>query len=228
MAGAGRLSWDGYAVAWATLHGGVDPRRSSVFVHGWLRLAYTIGRGLAAARVSPAAVTTAGLLLGLSVPVAALPRGWWLFVAGGLVLLSAVADSADGAVAVITARATPLGHFSDSLADRATEAAWLFGLWLIGAPGVLAVSCGGLSWLHEYARARAAVAGMADLGVVTVAERPTRVVLATLAYVLGGAVWFINPRLTPGTVTVVLAVWVLLGLLGGARLLAAIRASLSR
>jgi len=227
VTGARRLGWDGYCAAWATLHGGVDPRRSAWFVSGWLRFTYGVGRGLAAGRVSPTAVTVAGLALAAAVPLVVLPRGWWLWVAAGLVLLSAVADSADGAVAVITSRPTRLGHFYDSLADRLAEAAWLFGLWLVGAPGVLAVACAGLSWLHEYARARATVAGMAHIGVVTVAERPTRVVLTLLAFGLGGAVWYIDPNLTPGAITVVLAVWVLLSLLGGARLMTAIRAALA-
>jgi hypothetical protein len=54
-----------------------------------------------------------------------------------LVLLSAVADTVDGAVAVIAGRATRLGQVDDSLADRLGEACWLVALWLVGAPGWL-------------------------------------------------------------------------------------------
>jgi CDP-diacylglycerol--glycerol-3-phosphate 3-phosphatidyltransferase len=222
----GRLGWDEYASGWARLHGGVDPRGSRS-MRGWLRVSYWIGRALAAARVPPGAVTAAGLVFAAASVVAALLRGGGLFVAAGLVLLSALADAADGAVAVLTGRTSRLGQFYDSVVDRLAEALWLFALWRIGAPGILAATCGALAWLHEYARARAAEAGMVGIGVLTVAERPTRVLLTVSALILGGAAWSINPHLTPGTVTVVLAIWMLLGLLGGARLLAAIRARLT-
>lgn len=196
-------------------------------MRGWLRISYWTGRALAAARVPPGAVTFAGLVLAAAGVVAALLRGTGLFVAAGLVLLAALADGADGAVAVLTGRTSRLGQFYDSVVDRLVEALWLFALWRVGAPGILAATCGALAWLHEYARDRAAVAGMVGVGVLTVAERPTRVLLSAAAFALGGAAWYINPHLTPGTVTVVLAIWVLLGLLGGARLLAAIRARLT-
>lgn len=225
MTGA-RLGWDGYAASWAKLHGGVDPRGSRS-VRGWLRVCYGVGRVLAAARVPPGAITASGLVFALAGIVAALSRGAGLFVAAGLVLLSALADGADGAVAMLTGRTSRLGQFTDALVDRLVEALWLVALWRIGAPGILAVACGALAWLHEYARERAAVAGMVGVGVVTVAERPSRVLLSAAAFGLGGAAWYINPHLTPGTVTVVLAIWALLGVLGGARLLAAVHARLT-
>jgi len=223
-----RLSWDEYAARWTTMHGGVDPRRYGTVVRGWLRLGYALGRACAAVGLRPNVITFAGLVLALAVPAVAVLRGPWMFVAAALVFLSAVADTVDGSVAVITSRSTGLGSFYDSLADRVSEAAWLLALWLLGAPGWLMVVCGGLAWLHEYARARATVAGLADVGVITVAERPTRVALVIAALVLGGVAWMINPHLTPGTVTVVVAVWVVLGLIGAARLTGVIRAALRR
>jgi phosphatidylglycerophosphate synthase len=221
-----RLSWDEYSAGWATLHLGVNPRQSSRYVRAWLRLAYLVGRALTALGLRPGTVTLAGLLLSVAAPVVAVLRGPWLFAAAALVLLSAIADSADGAVAVMTSRTSRLGAFDDSVADRLSEAAWLLALWLVGAPGSLVTACGGLAWLHEYARARSVVAGMTGIGLITVAERPTRVIVAALALVLGGVAWIINPNLTPGAVTVVLAVWAVLGLVGTARLLTAIRATL--
>jgi phosphatidylglycerophosphate synthase len=223
---AGRAGWDDYSVRWAALHGGVDPRRSSRPTRTWVRLAYSVGRGLAAVRLSPDAITVVGLLLSVAVPVVVLFGGWWLFVGAGLVLLSAVADSTDGAVAVLTDRTSRLGAFTDAIADRLAEAAWLLALWLAGVPGILVAVCGALAWLHEYARARAAAAGMSGVGVVSVAERPVRVILTIVALVLGGAASFVSGGLAAGVMTIVVAVWVLLGLLGGARLLTAIRAAL--
>jgi phosphatidylglycerophosphate synthase len=208
------------------LHGGFDVRGSQVVVAGWMRLSFATGRLLARVGLSPAAVTAIGLLLSLAVPLVVLPRGVWLFVGAGLVFLSALADSSDGAVAIITGRTSRIGSFYDSVADRLSEAAWLLALWLLGTPGLLVAACGALAWLHEYARARAALAGMPGVGAVTVAERPTRVLLVIAALVAGGLVWFISSRLTPGVITVVVAVWFVVGLLGGSRLLTAVRATL--
>jgi CDP-diacylglycerol--glycerol-3-phosphate 3-phosphatidyltransferase len=221
-----RLSWDEYSARWSSLHGGVDPRRSSAYVSGWLRFAFATGRGLAGAGISPVGVTALGLVLGVAVPFVVLPGGVWLFAAAALVFLSALADSADGAVAIISGHTSRIGAFYDAMADRVTEAAWLVALWLLGVPGVLVALCAGLVYLHEYARARAALSGMPGVGVVTVAERPTRVLMVIVALVLGGALWPINERLTPGLITVVVGVWAGLGLLGLTRLLGAIRLSL--
>jgi phosphatidylglycerophosphate synthase len=171
-------------------------------------------------------VTFVGLVCSLAVPLVVLPRGLWLIAGAGLVVLSALADSADGGVAIITGRGSQLGSFYDSMADRVSEAAWLLALYLLGAPGVLVVACGALAWLHEYARARAALSGMPGLGAVTVAERPVRVIAVVAALALGGALWDVSTRLAPGIITVAVAVWLGLGVLGGTRLLGAIRASL--
>jgi phosphatidylglycerophosphate synthase len=195
-------------------------------VRAWLRLAYGVGRVLAAVGVQPGAVTASGVLVSFLVPVVVLFGGPWLLVAAGLVVVSALADSADGAVAVISSQTSRLGAFYDSMADRISEAAWLLALWLLGVPGILVTVCGGLAWLHEYARARAAVSGMTGIGAVTVAERPTRVILVTLALVLGAAASSVSPRLTSGIVTVIVSVWVVLGILGAARLLSSIRLDL--
>jgi len=155
-----------------------------------------------------------------------LPGGVWVFVAAGLVVVSALADSADSGLALCTGRSTGLGSFYDAVADRCSELAWLVALWLLGAPGALVAACGGLALLHEYARSRAALAGMPGVGAVTVAERPTRVLAVVGAMLAGAAGGLINPRLASGVVTVALSVWLVLGLIGGARLLGAIRAAL--
>jgi hypothetical protein len=50
------------------------------------------------------------------------------------------------------------------------------------------VAAGAAMGLAEYVRARAGVAGMAEIGVVTVFERPTRVIV-TATFLLGAAVY---------------------------------------
>jgi CDP-diacylglycerol--glycerol-3-phosphate 3-phosphatidyltransferase len=206
-------TWEEYAAGWRDLHGGYDPRAGSPFVRGWLRLAYLVGRAATRAGATPSVVTAIGVVLSAGVPlVARLP-----LLAALLVLLSAVADSADGAVAVLTGRASRSGQVYDGLADRVSEACWLVALWLLGAPGWLLLGCGGLSWLHEYVRARAAAAGMSEVGVVTVAERPTRIILVVLALIAAGF---------PRGVTVLVGIWAVLAAVGLGQLLVTVRAKL--
>jgi phosphatidylglycerophosphate synthase len=220
------LSWDEYATRWSGLHGGVDPRHGSVLFRGWLRLAYRVGRLLARAGVRPAAVTALGLLLCALVPVVVRAGRLGPVVAAGLVVLSALADSADGAVAVITNRVTRLGYVYDSVADRLGEAAWLVAFWLLGTPVGLVVAAGGVSWLQEYLRARATAAGMREIGVVTVAERPTRGIVVAVGLALAGLASLAGPSLRTGTATLAVAAWLLLGVVGLGQLAVAVHAAL--
>jgi phosphatidylglycerophosphate synthase len=214
--------WDGYAERWSALHGGYDPRRAAPLVRGWLLAAYRIARALAALRLRPSAVTFAGVLLAAAVPAVVRwgPAGG--LVAAGLVLLGALADTADGALALVSGRESRLGRVYDSVADRLSEAAWLLGLHLLGAPGWLAAGCLAVTWLHEYVRARATVAGMSEIGAVTVGERPTRVLLALFGLACAGAAGLAAPDLAAGTATVATAGWIALGAVGLLQLSAAV------
>jgi Phosphatidylglycerophosphate synthase len=218
-----RLGWDEYCARWTSLHGGFDPRRAPLLVRIWQRLAFLVAGGLARLGVAPIAVTLVGLGCALAVPVIVLLSGWWVLLAAGLTLVSALADSVDSGVAVVSGRITGLGSFADAVADRLGEIAWLVALWLLGGPAPLAVACGAVALLHEYARSRAALAGMPGVPSLAIAERPTRVVVAVVALVLSAVAGIISARLAAGVVTVGLAVWLVLGLLGGARLVSAIR-----
>jgi phosphatidylglycerophosphate synthase len=220
--------WDEYAAAWSGLHGGFDPTRASPLVKGWVRLAYRIGSWLNRHRIGPMAVTTAGLVLCLLVPVAVLLghvglSTLWeragVLLAAVLVLAAALADGLDGAVAVLSGRTTKLGYVYDSVADRLGELAWLTAFWLAGAPAWLVVTAGATSWLHEYARARATAAGMSEIGVVTVAERPTRVLVAIFG-LLAAAV-------LPALITAATAVWLALAVIAGVQLGVAVRRALT-
>jgi CDP-diacylglycerol--glycerol-3-phosphate 3-phosphatidyltransferase len=224
--GAARLSWDGYARTWAGLHGGYDPRRATVAVRGWLRLAYRLGIFLAGLRIRPTAVTTFGLLMSGLVPLAVLAGPAGSVLAAGLVLLAGLADTVDGAVAMVSGRTTRLGHVYDSLVDRLGEVAWLAAFWVLGAPAALMVSIGALGWLHEYLRSRAIGAGMRSFGAVTVGEYPTRVAVASVGLLLAGAAGAVGTDLAAGTVTVVGAVWGLLTLFGFGQLLGSVRDAL--
>lgn len=212
------MLWDDYATAWSRLHGGFDPRRASFLVRGWVRIAYGIGSWLAGRGLSPMAVTTAGLLVCVAVPLAVLLGRWGALLAAVLVLAAALADGLDGAVAVITGRTTRLGYVYDSVADRLGELAWLTAFWLTGAPGWLVVTAGAVSWLQEYARARATAAGMSEIGVVTVAERPTRVLVAIFG--------LLPAALLPASTTFAAGVWLALSVVGCVQLAVAVHRAL--
>ncbi|GAA1627656.1 CDP-alcohol phosphatidyltransferase family protein [Actinoplanes couchii] len=220
------MTWEEYATAWSRLHGGFDPREAPAVVRGWIRLAYIIGSFLGRRRVTPFAVTVAGLLLCLAVPLAALLGPPGLALGAVLVLLAAVADGLDGAVAVITGKITKAGFVYDSVADRLGEAAWLTAFWLAGVPGWLAVTAGAAGWLHEYVRARATTAGMPDIGAVTVGERPTRVSVAITALLVAALSALVDTGWPPLVLTAGAGVWLALQSVGLAQLGVAVRSAL--
>lgn len=221
-----RLSWDEYATRWAKSHSGFDPRQAAPSVYRWLFAAYRVGGVLVRLRVRPTAVAVLGVLLSAGVPLVAVRPPWGALAAAGLVLLAAMTDSVRGAITVITGRATRLGYVYGALADRIDEALWLTAFWLVGAPGVLVTAGGGLSWLHEYVRARATSAGMRGTGAATVGERPTRASVTVVGLLVADLAGLLKEELRAGTVTVVAAVWVLLALFGLGQMLAAVRHAL--
>jgi phosphatidylglycerophosphate synthase len=212
------LSWGDYAQRWSALHGGFDPRSANRLVRGWLFLSYSVSRQLARTGTAPNTVTVAGLLLSIGVPLTAWPNGAWPLLGALLILASALADTVDGALAVMTGKASRLGQVFDSTADRLAEAAWAVALVLLGVPVWLAIAAGGSAWLHEYVRARATVAGMADVGTVTVGERPTRIIVVFFTLVAG--------PVNATAATVGAAIWLVLGLVALVQLGVAVRRAL--
>jgi phosphatidylglycerophosphate synthase len=164
----------GYFRRWAVLHGGYDPA-GTAFTGRWLALVHRLAAPLARRGVSPTALTGWGLLVSAAVPLVA--AGGWPFAAIPVLVAAGLLDSLDGAVAVLTDRTTRAGYVLDSTADRLSDAAYVLALWPLGAPGWLVAAGGALAWLPEYVRARVGAAGMTELAVLTVWERPTRIVL---------------------------------------------------
>ena len=108
------------------------------------------------------------------------PPGAVAGIAGGRRgrVASGFADGLDGSVAVLSGADTGWGFVMDSLADRASDALQLLALRAAGAPPRLTVAAGAGVMLLEYARARAAAAGVREIGTVTVGERPVRIAVA--------------------------------------------------
>jgi CDP-diacylglycerol--glycerol-3-phosphate 3-phosphatidyltransferase len=210
---------EGYFDRWAVNHGGYDPR-SNVLVRWWLGIAYAVAHPLAAARVSPDLVTMAGLLVTGVAALLATGRDWSLLGAAVLVVLAGLLDSVDGAVAVLRDRVTRWGAVLDPVTDRVGDLLMVLALGLAGASWWACAIGGALMFLLEYVRARAAVTGMTEVGVVTAWERPTRVIV-TAAF-LAAAAALGDPWPTLGA-----WVWVGLGVVGLTQLLVVVRRRLT-
>jgi CDP-diacylglycerol--glycerol-3-phosphate 3-phosphatidyltransferase len=196
----------GYLKRWAPLHGDYEPAPASL-AGRWLTVAYVLARPLAARGVSPDALTAWGVLASAAVAVLAAPGGRWPLAAVAVVVLAGLLDNLDGAVAILTGRTTRWGFVLDSLADRLSDAAYLLPLWFLGAPGPACVAGGSLMVLQEYTRARAGNAGMGEIAVVTVWERPTRVILTAFLLLACGLL----PTHAAALATLGAATWIALG-----------------
>ena len=161
---------------WSALHGGVQP---SPVVRGWLRMIRVLSSG-PVAKIPPDVLSAAGVLV-LVGSWAAVAMLGWPGVAAPLVVAAGVLDGLDGAVALRTGRARPLGAVIDSVADRLGDLLLGAVLRALGAPLPWVLAAITLVLLLEYVRARAQAVGMPGVGAVTIAERPTRLILVTMA-----------------------------------------------
>ena len=178
---------DGYFDRWSATHGGYDPRTGSVWVRGWLSMVLVLARPLARRGVQPDVVTWSSLwLAGLVLALAAV-GGWWAVLAGVLVVASALLDSLDGGLAVLEDRQTSWGYVLDSVVDRCSDVVWVLAAVALGCPVELALALVVAIFLLEYLRARAGNAGFSEVGTVTVAERPTRVIVLAPTLAVCGA-----------------------------------------
>jgi len=177
-------SLDGYFERWSALHGGVDPR-ASWLIRGWLTMAYRCAKPLTAIGLSPNGVTVVGVLVAAVVPLlawrgVATASSVWLWAALVVAVVTGLLDNLDGAVAVISGRTSRAGYVLDSVADRFSDALLLGSLWVLGAPGLLVALTIFVGFVQEYARARAGAAGISEVGVVSISERPTRIVIVSV------------------------------------------------
>ncbi len=143
-------------------------------VRRWLTLVHRVGAPLARTGVHPDVLTLLSLLAAGA--VLAVPA--WAGVL--LVLLSAVLDGLDGCVAVLQGRASRWGYVLDSTVDRCCDALFVVAMVAAGGDLELGFWCAFAVLLLEYVRARAG-----EVLVVTVAERPTRVLVTAFALGLG-------------------------------------------
>ena len=158
---------------WSQLHGGAD---TEGVVGGWLSFSYQAARVCVALRISPNALT----FLGLGTAVA---MGLSTYAAIALLLLaiSLFFDGIDGSVAILRGSESKWGSLLDSLADRISEAFWLYMGWRLGIPAWVVITMWTIASTQEYARARLASLGHPGIGVVTPTERPVRAIFMAFA-----------------------------------------------
>jgi phosphatidylglycerophosphate synthase len=176
-----------FKARWSQLHGGAD---TEGVVGGWLSFSYQAARVCVALKISPHLLT----FLGLGTAVA---MGLSTYAAVALLLLaiSLFFDGIDGSVAILRGSESQWGSLLDSLADRISEAFWLYMGWRLGIPAWIVITMWVVASTQEYARARLASLGHSEIGVVTPTERPVRAI-----YMAAALIFFIFD--IPGTIQI--------------------------
>jgi len=177
---------DQYFDDWSVLHGGYDPRTGNPWLRGWLTMVYAIARPLARRGVQPDVLTLSSIWLAGAVFVPADIGGRWAMLAGWVLVASGLFDTLDGCVAVLEDRTSRWGYVLDSAVDRVNDGIYLLAVVSVGAPPELAIACGFLFFFLEYVRARAGNAGGDEVGRITLAERPQRVIFLSASIHFGG------------------------------------------
>ena len=144
------------------------------------------------------------------------------FLASGLVLLVGIVDSLDGIVAVRTSKISSWGALLDSVVDRFIDVGIGILLIVLGAPVELAVIAFAIAFIHEYMRAKASGIGMREVGVITPAEKPTRIAIGVMFLLACG----VFPERAAQLANIAVLVWVTLGVLSFAILMRSFRKTL--
>ena len=169
------LSQKEFTERWSELHGGADVEGT---VGRWLGISYQSARVCTALRISPNVLTFLGL-------GAAIAMGLSTYAAIALLLLiaSLFFDGIDGSVAIFQGRDSKWGSLLDSIADRISEALWLYMGWRLGIPAWIVITMWVIASTQEYARARLASLGHSEIGVLTPTERPVRAIFMAFALI---------------------------------------------
>jgi CDP-diacylglycerol---glycerol-3-phosphate 3-phosphatidyltransferase len=201
---------------------GEDMKETAVLQR--VKQGYTVGArtlasrwivGLTRTRITPNALTTAGVSLCLAASVVVLfeNRNTWLFYWAGALLfvVGSILDILDGALARAGGKTTPFGAFIDSTTDRIGEGAMLGAIALVfhrhDHPVALALTFAALSgsFLVSYTRARAEALGLR--GDVGLGSRAERVVVITAGLVLAPiSIWLLVGAISLLTATAWLTV----------------------
>ena len=208
-----------YLVAWAQLHGTQSPKG---LVRIWLRIAFFLSTPLT--KFNPNLITAFGpVLMGAAIYFASSPNRNY-FLASIIVLVVGLVDSFDGMVAVRTSKTSSWGAFLDGIVDRLIDVGIGILLIVLGAPVELAVLAISIALIHEYMRAKASGIGYREVGVITPAEKPTRIALGVMFLLAAGLL----PEKVIQLANIATLVWISLGLISFAMLLRVYRKQLKK
>jgi CDP-diacylglycerol--glycerol-3-phosphate 3-phosphatidyltransferase len=199
------MTFESYLAQWQTLHGGAEP---SWLVVRWLKLAFWLSTPFL--RLTPNAITSLPILLLLLVVPGVATNSMWYLAGAISIFLVGLLDSFDGMVAVRTNRVTAWGAYLDAMADRLVDV--LIGVMLIAAgANVLVISLAfTISLIHEYMRARAQGVGYLEVGLISVAEKPVRLILGFTGMLFAA----ISPFDSDMWTTLSGLAWIAVGLVG--------------
>jgi CDP-diacylglycerol---glycerol-3-phosphate 3-phosphatidyltransferase len=177
-------------------------RLKAGYTTGARRLAARSMQSLARTRVSPNALTTAGVALCAAAAVVVYFEyrsemlAFWL--GGFLFVIGSVLDILDGALARSSGKGTPFGAFLDSTTDRMSEGFMLGAIALVfsrdGNQLAVAFTFAAVagSFLVSYTRARAEALGLkGDVGIGSRAERVVVIVTGLVLAPWGALPWAI-------------------------------------
>jgi CDP-diacylglycerol--glycerol-3-phosphate 3-phosphatidyltransferase len=155
--------------------------------------------GLARTRVTPNALTAAGVTLCIAaaviVPFESRNELLWYWLGAFVFVVGSVLDILDGALARVGGKSTPFGAFLDSTTDRIGEGAMLAAIGFVLARHgndvavLLTILAVAGSFLVPYVRAKAEALGLR--GDVGLGSRAERVIVITAGLVL--APWGLLP-----------------------------------
>ena len=204
------MTFEEYLVTWAQLHGAQNPKG---LVRLWLRISFALSTPLT--RFNPNLITGFGpLLMGAAILISASPNQNY-FLASFIVLVVGLVDSFDGMVAVRTGRTSSWGAFLDGIIDRFIEVGIGILLIALGAPIELVVLAISMAIVHEYMRAKASGIGFREVGVITPAEKPTRIAIGVMFLFASGLL----PDNAAQLATVAALAWLSLGIISFVMLL---------
>lgn len=215
----GAMTFDDYLVTWAQLHGTQQP---SGLVRVWLRISFLLSTPLT--RVNPNVITSFGPVLMVVAIYFAGSTNRNYFLASVIVLTVGLVDSFDGIVAVRTSKTSSWGAFLDGIVDRLIDVGIGILLIVLGAPIELAALAFAVALIHEYMRAKASGIGFRGVGIITPAEKPTRIAIGVMFLFACGFL----PEQTAQLATVASQVWVILGVFSFVILMRAFRKNLKR
>jgi phosphatidylglycerophosphate synthase len=208
------MTFQEYLIAWAQLHGTQSPRG---MVRWWLRISFVLSTPLT--RFNPNLITAFGpLLMGIAIIFTAGPNQNY-FIASFIVLVVGLVDSFDGMVAVRTGRTSSWGAFLDGIIDRFIDVGIGILLIVLGAPIEIVVVAISMAMVHEYMRAKASGIGYREVGVITPAEKPTRIALGVMFLLACGLL----PENSVQLATVASFAWLALGVISFVMLLVVYR-----